>query len=71
MPANSSVAYPIGTVITFTNLDSNAVAIAIATDTMYYAGTGSTGTRSLAAYGLATAVKVGTTTWMIAGSGLS
>src|SRR6478672_3862116 len=57
IPANGSVAYEIGTAITFTNMDSNALSIAITTDTLYLAGAGTTGVRSLAQYGTATAVK--------------
>lgn len=72
IPANASVAYPIGTVITFVNLDtSNAISIAITTDTMYLAGSGTTGTRTLGTYGQATALKVGTTTWLISGTDLT
>jgi hypothetical protein len=71
IPANSSVAFPIGTAITFTNLDSNAVAIAITTDTLRLAGAGTTGTRSLAQYGVATAIKIETTVWVISGTGLT
>jgi hypothetical protein len=70
IPANSSVAYPVGTAITFVNL-INTVSIAITTDTMYLAGTGVSGTRSLAAYGVATAVKVASTTWIISGNGIT
>jgi hypothetical protein len=69
--ANSSVAYPIGTVIQFCNMTSQVVSIAITTDTMYQAGTGSTGTRSLAQYGVANAMKLTSTTWLITGSGLT
>jgi hypothetical protein len=47
IPANSSVAFEIGTAITFVNMDSNAVSIAITTDTMNLPGTGTTGTRQL------------------------
>lgn len=68
--SNANVAYPIGTALTFINL-INTVTIAITSDTMYLAGTGSTGSRTLAAYGVATAVKVGTTTWVISGTGLT
>jgi hypothetical protein len=71
IPANGSVAYEVGTAITFVNLDSSAVSIAITTDTMYLGGTGTTGTRSLAQYGVATALKVGSTTWVISGPGLT
>ena len=71
IPANSSVAYPVGTVVTFVNL-INTVTIAITTDTMYLAGTaGTTGSRTLAAYGVASAVKVASTTWIISGNGLT
>ena len=69
--SNANVAYPTGTVLTFINMTSQVVTIAITTDTMYLAGTGSTGSRSLAQYGLATAVKMTSTTWLISGSGLT
>lgn len=72
IPANASVAFPLGTVLTFVNMDvSNSVSIAITTDTMYLAGTGSTGTRTLGTYGIATAIKVGTTSWLISGTDLT
>ena len=71
IPANGSVAFPVGTSITFINMDSNAVSIAITTDSMYLAGTGTTGTRTLAAYGVATAVKITSTAWIISGAGLT
>jgi len=70
IPANSSVNYPDGTVITFVNL-INTVTIAITSDTMYLAGPGTTGSRTLAAYGVASAVKVASTTWVISGNGLT
>jgi hypothetical protein len=68
--ANSSVAYPVGTAITFVNL-INDVTIAITDDTMYLANDGDTASRTLAAYGVATAVKVASTTWVISGNGLT
>ena len=70
IPANSSVAYPVGTVLTFVNL-INTVTIAITDDTMYLAGDGATGNRTLAAYGVASAVKLASTTWLISGNGLT
>jgi len=70
IPANASVAYTIGTVISFVNL-INTVTIAITTDTMYLAGPGTTGSRTLAAYGCCTALKVDTTTWIVSGTGLT
>jgi len=71
IPANSSVAFEIGTTITFINLATVSVSIAITTNTMYLAGPGTTGTRTLAAYGMATAVKLTSTTWIISGNGLT
>jgi hypothetical protein len=71
IPANASVAYPVGTFITFFNGDSNNLSIAITTDTMYLAGTTTTGTRTLGQNGLATALKVSSTLWIIQGSALT
>lgn len=71
IPANASVAYPIGTFLTFVNVHTAAISIAITTDTMTLAATTTTGTRTLARNGIATAVKVTATTWLISGTGLS
>jgi hypothetical protein len=75
IPAASSVAYPIGTAITFINLSATAISIAITTDTMYLSSAGTTGTRTLAQYGSATAIKVSGVSssgiWLISGSGLT
>ena len=69
--SNANVPYATGTAITFINMTSQVVTIAINTDTLYLAGTGTTGSRSLAQYGVATAIKMTSTTWIISGSGLS
>jgi hypothetical protein len=71
IPANGSVAYPLGTAISFLNMSVNSLTIAITTDTMYLSSAGTTGSRTLAQYGSATAIKMTSTTWMIAGSGLT
>ena len=75
IPAASSVAYPIGTAITFINLAATASTIAITTDTMYLSSAGTTGSRTLAQYGSATAIKVSglssSGVWIISGSGLT
>lgn len=73
IPANSSVAYPIGTAITFINQagTGGVVSIGITTDTVRLAGAGTTGTRTLARNGIATAVKIATTEWIISGTGLT
>lgn len=70
IPANSSVAYPVGTAVTFVNC-VNTVTIAINSDTLTLAGAGTTGSRTLAANGMATAIKTNTTEWMISGVGLT
>lgn len=70
IPANSSVAYAIGTAITFIN-DQNTLTIAITSDTLVWAEDGSTGSRTLAENGMATAIKVTSTRWIISGTGLS
>lgn len=69
--SNANVAYDTGTVLTFINMSSSSLSIAITSDTMYLAGTGSTGTRTLAQYGIATAIKMTSTTWLISGNGLT
>ena len=71
IPANSVVAYPIGTAITFVAGPSATTVLIANNDTMYLTGTGTTGTRTLAAYGSATAMKVSATVWFIAGTGLT
>jgi hypothetical protein len=72
IPANSSVAYPIGTAITFINQNgAGVVTIAITTDTMRLSPAGTTGSRTLAANGSATCIKVTSTEWLISGSGLT
>ena len=70
IPANGTVAFPLGTAVTFVNL-SAASTIAITSDTMYLIGSGALSTRSLAQYGMATALKVASTTWVISGTGLT
>lgn len=70
--SNANVAYPIGTVLTFVNDTSGGViTIAITSDTLVLAGPGTTGSRTLAANGIATAIKMTATRWMISGTGLT
>jgi hypothetical protein len=73
IPANSSVAFPIGTAITFINQNGTGgiVTIAITTDTMRLSPGGTTGSRTLARNGSATAIKITATEWIISGSGLT
>jgi hypothetical protein len=71
--SNANVAYPIGTAITFDNdYGAGALTIAITSDTLVLVGTaGSTGSRTLASGGQATAIKVASTRWRISGTGLT
>lgn len=72
IPANASVAYPIGTALTFVNQNgAGSLTIAITTNTLRLAGAGTTGSRTLAANGIATALKVTPTEWIISGTGLT
>ncbi len=72
IPANDSVAFEIGQTLTFINEPgAGTIIIAINSDTMWLAGSSTTGSRTLAAGGVATAVKVKTTKWVISGAGLT
>ena len=72
IPANGSVAFPVGTAITFINQNgAGVITIAITSDTMRLSPAGTTGSRTLAANGSATAIKITSTEWLISGSGLT
>lgn len=66
--ANSSVAAPVGCAITFvTQNASGVITLAITTDTMYLAGAGTTGSRTIAANCVVTALKIVATIWIVSG----
>jgi hypothetical protein len=67
IPANSSVAFPIGTEIWVYNNSSSSITIALTTDTLRLVGTATTGSRTLAQRGLARLFKVNTTEWVASG----
>jgi len=73
IPANASVGFAIGTVVEFIN--QNAAGVLSITpsgaDVLRLSPGGTTGTRTLAANGVARAVKITTTEWFISGSGLT
>ena len=71
IPANGTVAFPLGTTIMVVNSNSTSLTIAITTDTMTLANSTTTGSRTLAQNGLATLTKVGTSNWLIAGTGVT
>jgi hypothetical protein len=71
IPANGAIAMPVGSTIVFIAGSGATVTIAITTDTMLLAGAGTTGSRTLAPFGMATAVKITATSWIISGNGLT
>ena len=71
IPANASVAFPIGTTISIVNGASVTWTVPITTDTLTLAGGTTTGTRTLAVGAVATCIKVTATAWYISGSGVS
>jgi hypothetical protein len=75
IPANASVAFPIGTVLTMINGMNTGVPggnITIASsNSIYSAPDGLSGSRTLLSPGVATAVKVAATEWLIFGTNLT
>jgi hypothetical protein len=72
LPDNATIAMQIGTRIMFINAASVSTTIAIAgTDVLRLSGTATTGSRTLAAHGVATAIKITDTSWTIFGNGLT
>lgn len=70
--SNTNVPAPIGCAITFVNdTSAGTITIKITSDTLVLAGAGTTGNRTLAANGIATALKVTSTRWIISGTGLT
>lgn len=71
IPANAATAFPIGTAIAVVNINASSLSVAITTDTMTLVNSTTTGTRTLAQNAMATLLKVGTTSWLIAGLGVT
>ena len=69
--ANASVPYTLGTVIQFINMSTQAVTIAINSDTLTWAQGGATGSRTLAQYGVANCIKIATTQWLLTGTNVT
>jgi len=70
-PANSNVAFTVGSAVTIINGSANNVTIALTTDTLYLSSNGATGSRTLTQWGVATAVKVASQAWVISGSNIT
>lgn len=71
IPANSAVPFEVGTSVVFVSGPATTTTIEIISDTLILANDGSTGSRTLDPHGIATALKVDSTTWYISGNGLS
>lgn len=72
IPANVTIAFPIGAIVTLVNDGSGTLTLTRAAGvTMKWAGTGANSDRSLAIAGIATFIKVGTNTWFVSGVGLT
>lgn len=72
IPANASVPYPVYTVLTFVNENgAGTLTISITSDVQRLAGSGVTGSRTLAANGVGTWIKVSATEWLCSGPGLT
>ena len=72
VPANASVAFAIGTVITVVNSSASSITVAQGSGvTLRQTGTANTGNRTLSGYGMCACIKVASDTWYISGTGLS
>lgn len=68
IPANASVAFPVGTPIGIYNDSASTQTITITSDTLRLGGTTSTGTRTIAVRGFVSLVKVAATEWVALGN---
>jgi hypothetical protein len=69
---NATVPLEIGTTIVIINSNTSRICYVETTgDTLRLAGASTTGTRQIAAYGMATLIKVAATSWIISGVGVS
>ena len=71
VPANSSVAFPVGTTLSIVNVTPGSTPITISTSDFIYLAAGTAGTRTLVGFGIATIFKVNSNTWIAMGPGLS
>lgn len=72
IPANASVAFPLGTVIQFVGATgAAAVTLNITTDTLVWTPSGTTGSRTLTPPFVAAISKVTSTQWLLSGNGIT
>jgi hypothetical protein len=71
IPANASVAFPVGTLVLMVNDDADTnITVAITSDTLRYSPGGATGSRTILPYGRLLLEKVSSTGWKCSGSGV-
>ena len=70
IPVNSSVAFPIGTVISLVNHSIGNLIVEKGSITLYLGGNATSASRTITSYGVATIMKVATDTWFINGTGV-
>ena len=70
IPVNSSVAFNIGTVISFINASTGNLTVDKGSATLYLAGNATSASRTITTYGMATLIKTATDTWFINGNGV-
>jgi len=72
LPANASVAFPVGTAIVVRNVGAGTISIVPASGvTIELAGGATTGTVALAQYGLATMIQESANHWVVSGTGVT
>lgn len=71
IPANASVPLDVGTSFVVVNATGVSTTISITSDTLILSPAGTTGTRTLGAFGMATFLKVAATVWMVSGTALT
>jgi hypothetical protein len=68
IPANTSVAFPIGTIIEVLNMDDNNITVDITDDTLTLLPAGTTASLTIAQYGRASFEKIDATGWVASGN---
>lgn len=72
IPKDDSIPFPLGSTVGIANTTNASIQVIPATDvSLVVAGTGTTGTRTLAGYGMATIRYMGNNTWYMIGAGVT
>ena len=70
IPVNSSVAFPIGTVVSIVNQAVGNITLSQGSASLYLAGNATAASRTITTYGMATLIKVATDSWFVNGNGV-